>query len=154
MSLLKGFLSFLLTCLLVSCASVDDSSPYLFSRGKQRHDVFAYGPDGELNSSSSNYLVLGEETAQVTSVAAASMSMMKANLTKGHAPELLYLNPALEKQRPIVKELLKRLSKLLWTKRGSLPGDIRVLSTFEDGSVRDLEWIISKQKIVIHVEKI
>jgi len=139
----------------ISCSTLpQDQSAYLFPRGKQKHSVVAYGPTGTLTSKSLNFLVLDETQAKLTSLAPTSHTMMKATLHRDAPAELHVLNPVMEKQRPIVVELLKRLSKLLWIKAGEVPSDVHVLEYFSDGSARILEWKISSQNIRIEVERL
>lgn len=140
--------------LLLSCSThpIEQQGAYLFPRAKQKHSVVAYGPTGTLTSRSINFLIIEEAKAKLTSLAPTSQTMMKATMYPAAPAEIHSLNPIMEKQRPIVVELLKRLSKLLWIKTGEVPSDIQVVEAFSDGSARILEWKISNQRIRIEVE--
>ncbi len=145
-------LSFLM---LLNCSShPQNKGPYVFARGKQKHIVVAYGPTGSITSRSLNFLIIDEVQAKLSSLAPTSHTLMKATLYR-EAPAVIHsLNPLMDKQRPLVEELLKRLSKILWIKTGELPSNIKVLESFADGSARVLEWKISNQRINIEVEQL
>lgn len=134
-----------------SCASTP-SGPYLFPRAKQKHEVKVYGPQGELHAQSLNFLVVDENEARVTSLTPASLTAMKAVIYKNKKAELIYLSPLLEEQRSLVEALLKKLSRLLWLRQSQVSSELSVLKANEDGSLRELEWKIAQQKIVIKVE--
>lgn len=137
---------------LTSCSTrSQDATQFLFPQAKQKHIVAAYGSKGELNSRSENYLILDGEMAKLTSLSPGSLTMIKATLHREAPADLLFLSPHLEKQRPLIQELLKRLSKLLWITSGKVPSDVKVLEKFEDGAARILEWRIRDQRILIEV---
>lgn len=137
--------------LLVSCASKDGGA-YLFPRTRQKHDVKVYGPAGELNAHSLNFLMIDESQARVTSLTPASLTAMKAIVYKNKKAELLYLSPLLEEQRAIVNALLRELSRLLWARSSRVPSGLKIININADGTVKELEWNIAKQRVVIKVE--
>lgn len=143
-------ISLLFLFFLSGCASTGSS--YLFPRGRQRHHVTVHGPDGKIKAETSNFLVVDEIEAKITSLTPVSLTAMTAVARKDGTTKLIYLSPMLEEQRPIVEALLKKLSKLLWAKR--TPSDVVVKKRFEGGSAQELEWRLVKQRILIRVEKI
>jgi hypothetical protein len=144
--------NFIVLCLLFLTACASTGSNYLFPRGRQRHHVTVYGTDGKIKADSSNFLVVDEIEAKITSLTPVSLTAMTAVAKKDGTTKLIYLSPMLAEQRPIVEALLKKLSRLLWAKR--TPSDVVVKKKFEDGSAQELEWSLAKQKIFIRVEKL
>jgi hypothetical protein len=143
---------YLALLLLLSCAT-HEAGPYLFPRGKQRHEVTVYSKTGEVNFRTNSFLILNDDSAKITALTPVDLTLLKAELKKGTKAKLNYINPAIGEQRGKLEFLLDRLARLLWL-RGKVPAEIKVKSQFEDGSAREVEWYIASQSIVIKVERL
>jgi len=137
----------------LSCATAPQGA-YLFPRGKQKHEVHVYSKDGTENFSSQSFLVIDEKEARITALSPVALTMMKAELHKGQAPIINYLNPALAKHKGNIELFLKKLSHLLWIRQGNLSSEMKVIDLQSDGTAKDIEWKFANQKILIRIEKI
>ena len=150
--LLKGFFLILFG---VSCSSFSEKNAeeqgYLFDQGRQKHTVSVYDKKSKLISQSVNIVELGEKKATLTTLSPAFTTLMRATLFPNKPGRIDFLGASLEDRKKIVIALLKKLSDLLWIKRGQLGSDVKVLAVSSQGSLRKLEWKLGDSKIFIEV---
>ena len=141
-----------LLLLFAACASTT-RGPYLFPRGKQKHEITVISNDGKESFRANSFLILTDNSAKITALTPVALTLLKMEMQKGAAPHLTYVTPALGSQRGNIEILLKRLGHLLWL-RGTPPSEIKVIKFAPDLSAEVLEWSMAHQTIQIKVERL